>query len=90
MPLGMGRGQNVGLRNLCRISTLLPPGESVFHKHMSSFSLYKHDVHKMLYFQVGTRIPMATMVMMAIPSVPLVTGSPTVRHLPPVMSSAAA
>ena len=38
MPLGVGRGQNVGLREFCLILTLLPPGASVFHKHMSSFS----------------------------------------------------
>ena len=37
MPLGLGRGQNVGLRNFCHILTLLPPGASVFHKHMSRF-----------------------------------------------------
>ena len=36
MPLGVGRGQNVGLRDFCHILTLLPPGVSVFHKHMSS------------------------------------------------------
>ena len=36
MPLGLGRGQNVGLRHFCHILTLLPPGASVFHKHMSS------------------------------------------------------
>ena len=35
---GVGRGQNVGLRDFCYISTLLPLGASVFHKHMSSFS----------------------------------------------------
>ena len=44
MPLGVGRGQNVGLRDLeirdfCHILTLLPPGASVFHKHMSSSTL---------------------------------------------------
>ena len=38
MPLGVGRGQNVGLRNIYNSLTLLPPGASVFHKHMSSFS----------------------------------------------------
>ena len=37
-----GRGQNVGLRDFCHILTLLPPGVSVFHKHMSSF--YKFSV----------------------------------------------
>ena len=34
-PWGVGRGQNVGLRDFCHILTLLPPGASVFHKHMS-------------------------------------------------------
>ena len=36
MPLGVGQGQNVGLRDFCHILTLWPPGASVFHKHMSS------------------------------------------------------
>ena len=36
--MGVGRGQNVGLRDFCHILTLLPPGASVFHKHMSCFS----------------------------------------------------
>ena len=36
----VGRGQNKGLRDFCHISTLLPPGASVFHKHMSSYLLY--------------------------------------------------
>ena len=36
-PCGWGRGQNVGLGGFCHILTLLPPGASVFHKHMSSF-----------------------------------------------------
>ena len=35
-PWGMGWGQNVGLRDICNSLTLLPPGASVFHKHMSS------------------------------------------------------
>ena len=39
MPLVVGRGQNIGLRDFCNISKLLPPGASVFHKHMSSFYL---------------------------------------------------
>ena len=39
MPLGVGRGQNVGLRDFCNILTLLPPGASVFHKHMSIYEL---------------------------------------------------
>ena len=37
MPLGIGWGQNVGLGNFCHILILLPLGESVFHKHLSSF-----------------------------------------------------
>ena len=37
MPLGDGARQNVGLRNFYHSLTLLPPGASVFHKHMSSF-----------------------------------------------------
>ena len=41
MPLGVGRGQNVGLRDFCHSLTLLPPGASVFHKHMSSLNLEK-------------------------------------------------
>ena len=36
MPLGLGRGQNVGLRDFCHILALLPRGTSVFHKQMSS------------------------------------------------------
>ena len=36
MPLEVGRGQNVGLKDFCDVLTLLPPGASVFHKHMSS------------------------------------------------------
>ena len=35
MPLGVGLDQNVGLRDFFHILTLLPPGASVFHKHMS-------------------------------------------------------
>ena len=35
MPLGVGRGQNF---RFCIILTLLLPGASVFHKHMSSSS----------------------------------------------------
>ena len=31
-------GQIVGLRDFCHVSTLLPRGASVFHKHMSSYS----------------------------------------------------
>ena len=34
-----GQGQNEGLRDFCHIWTLLMPGASVFHKHMSSFFL---------------------------------------------------
>ena len=36
MLLGVGWGQNVGLRDFCHILTLLPLGASVFHKQMSS------------------------------------------------------
>ena len=36
-PWGVGQGQNVGLRDFFHNWTLLPPGASVFHKHMSSF-----------------------------------------------------
>ena len=35
MPLGVAWGQIVGLTDFCCILTLLPPGASVFHKHMS-------------------------------------------------------
>ena len=34
MLLGVGRGQNIGHWNYCHIWTLLPPGASVFHKHI--------------------------------------------------------
>ena len=37
-PWGLGQGQNLGLRDFCHSLTLLPPGASVFHKHMSSWS----------------------------------------------------
>ena len=37
---GVGRVQNVGLREFCHIKTLLSPGASVFHKHMSSLILH--------------------------------------------------
>ena len=40
MPLGVGRGQNVGLTDFCHILTLLPPGASVSLKHMSSLELH--------------------------------------------------
>ena len=36
-PWGWGRVQNVGF---CHIKTLLSPGASVFHKHMSSLILH--------------------------------------------------
>ena len=36
VPLKVGLGRSVGLRDFCHILTLLPPGASVFHKHMSS------------------------------------------------------
>ena len=38
VPLRVGRGQNVGLGDFCHIMTMLSPGGSVFHKHMSSYS----------------------------------------------------
>ena len=37
---GVVRGQDLGLRVFCHILTLLPPGASVFHKHMSSYISY--------------------------------------------------
>ena len=40
MPRGVGLGQNVGLRDFCHILTSLPPGASVFHKHMSSLKIF--------------------------------------------------
>ena len=43
-PWGMGRGQNVGLRDFCHNWTLLPPGASVFHKHMSSLSIFSTGI----------------------------------------------
>ena len=43
MPLGGGAGQNVGLRDFCHCLTLLPPGASVFHKHMSSYVYVLHE-----------------------------------------------
>ena len=39
-PKGWGGGQNVGLRHFCHCLTLLSPGASVFHKHMSCFVLF--------------------------------------------------
>ena len=42
-PWGVGQGQNIGLRDFCHILTLLPPGASVFHKHMSSFECRFYD-----------------------------------------------
>ena len=41
---GWGQGQNVGLRDFCHILTL-PPGSSVFHKHMTSCYM-KHTCSK--------------------------------------------
>ena len=35
MHLGVGQGQNEGLRAFCHILTLFPPGAFMFHKHMS-------------------------------------------------------
>ena len=40
MPLGVGQGQNVVVRDFFHILTLLPPEASVFHKHMSSLCIY--------------------------------------------------
>ena len=45
MPLGLGWGQNVGLRDFCHILILLPPGASVFYKHMSSCVKVSNDVN---------------------------------------------
>ena len=45
MPLEVGRGQNVGIRDFFHILTLLPPGASVFHKHMSSYRKLTKKVH---------------------------------------------
>ena len=39
-PWGWGGVKMLGLRDFCHILTLLPPGASVFHKHMSSFTLW--------------------------------------------------
>ena len=40
---GVGQCQNVGLRDFCHSLTLLPPGATVFHKHMScSLWMIKH------------------------------------------------
>ena len=47
MPLGMGRGQNVGLRDFCNILSLLPPRASVFHMSSCSNSTFKNVL---LYF----------------------------------------
>ena len=49
LPLGVGWGQNVGLRDICHILTLLPPGASVFHKHMSSLCIWKKSLPVWLY-----------------------------------------
>ena len=54
MPLGVGQGQNLGLRDFCHILTLLLPGASIFHKHMSCFKwcilkIMKHFIHKFLF-----------------------------------------
>ena len=38
MPLGVGRAHYVGLSDFCHILSLLPPGASVYHKHMSSLT----------------------------------------------------
>ena len=41
MPLGVGRGQNVGLKDFCHILTWLSPGASVFHKYTSSLFCFR-------------------------------------------------
>ena len=46
MPMGEGRGQNVGIRNFCQILTLLPPGASVFYKHVWLYLRWTDDRHK--------------------------------------------
>ena len=43
---GVGRGQNVGLRDFCNILTLLPAGASVFHKHMSCYINILFNLHQ--------------------------------------------
>ena len=47
MPLGVGWGQNLELGDFCNILTLVPPGASVLHKHMSSseFTLMFQNVN---------------------------------------------
>ena len=65
-PWGVGQGQNVGLRDFCHNWTLLPPGASMFHKHMSSFllcciwmlyvSLSDYFVLILKYFTVSVRL----------------------------------
>ena len=52
MPLGVGLGQNVGLRDFCHILTLLPPGASVFHKHVLFFFLEFHLNAKMIHHDI--------------------------------------
>ena len=46
MPLGVGRGQNVGLREFCHSLTLLPLEASVFHKHMFFFYFRRYIVER--------------------------------------------
>ena len=41
MPLWVGQGQNLGLRDVCHILTLLPVEAFVFLKHMSSYLMDK-------------------------------------------------
>ena len=54
MPQGVGLGQNVGLRDFYHIRTMLPPGASVLHKHMSSFvGKSVLFTYKVQYFKVG-------------------------------------
>ena len=63
MPLGVGQGQNVGLRDILPYYDFVPPGASVFHKHMSSFCKFSYifkfqqakSIHKLITdsFQIG-------------------------------------
>ena len=46
MPLGVGQGQNVGLRVFCHIMTLLPPGGirvSQTHFFLLTVDAHAHD-----------------------------------------------
>ena len=47
MPLGVGRGQNIGLRDFYHSLTLLLPGTSVFHKaNKKNMCVYCHMLKK--------------------------------------------